>query len=81
MGPTERAARISEKMAQQGARGMSFFYFYIYFFRFIKNICRDFFFQKCHPTAGSSGERLLPPDEPAVGSFRGGPWWAEPYRR
>ena len=56
-------------------------FLFLYFFRFIKNICRDFFFQKCHPAAGSSGGRLLPPDEPAVGSFRRGPWWAGPYRR
>ena len=53
-----------------------FFLFLYYFFRFIKNICRDIFFQKCHPATGSSGGRLLPPDEPAVGSFRAGPWWA-----
>jgi len=24
---------------------------------------------------------LLPPDEPAVGWVRAGPWWAETYRR
>ena len=59
--------------------GWSFFIF-IFFFDLSK-IYVEIFFQKCHPAAGSSGGRLLPPDEPAVGSFCGGPWWAEPYRR
>ena len=77
---------VSSETASVGRHGLcrrwtGSFFLFLYFFRFIKNIYRDFFFQKCHPAAGSSGGRLLPPDEPVVGSFRGGPWWAEPYRR
>ena len=67
----------SEEAAKEGAE---FFFNFIFFFRFIKNICLVFYFQKCHPAADSSGGRLLPPDEPAVGSFRAGPWWAEPQK-
>ena len=59
----------------------SFFFNFIFFFDLSKIYVLFFYFQKCHPAAGSSGGRLLPPDEPAVGSFRAGPWWAEPYRR
>jgi len=35
------------------------------FFLDLSNIYADFFLQKCHPAAGSSG---LPPDELAVGA-------------
>jgi len=51
-----------------------FFYFYIFFIRFIKNICRYIFLQKCHPAAGTFGGKELPPDEPAVRSLAHGPW-------
>jgi len=63
--------------ASLGAQNPEFFYFYIIFFRFIKNI-RRFFFAKMSPsrrfirrkvgTAGSSGGSYLPPDELAVGA-------------
>ena len=59
----------------------SFFIFIFIFFDFSKIYVLFIFFQKCHPAAGSSGGRLLPPDEPAVGWVRCGPWWAETYRR
>jgi len=44
-----------------------FFIFIFIFFDFSKIYVLFIFFQKCHPAAGSSGGRLLPPDEPAVG--------------
>ena len=68
---------VDPKIVQVG----SFFIFIFIFFDFSKIYFLFIFFQKCHPAAGSSGGRLLPPDEPAVGWVRCGPWWAETYRR
>ena len=46
------------------------FLFFIFFFRFIKNICRIFFLKKCHPAANSTGGMKVPPDEPATGALQ-----------
>ena len=58
-----------------------FLFLFLFFFDFSKIYVLFIFFQKCHPAAGSSGGRLLPPDEPAVGWVRAGSWWAGTYRR
>jgi len=55
------------------------FFIFIFFFRFIKNICGYIIFLKCHPAAGWFGGKELPQDEPAVRSLAHGPWNLPPF--
>ena len=82
--PFQPAIRTGRKLltnlgSNLKATGWNFFYFFIIFFRFVKNICRYIFLQICHPAASSSGGRKVPPDEPAVSSLAHGPSNIPPF--
>jgi len=62
---------VSVKLTKKPNTGSwltNFFNFYI-FFSDLSKIYADFFLQKCHPAASSTGGMKVPPDEPVAGAL------------